>query len=136
MNQSVRIKAVLPSGAIEEVAISPSCSPPWTLNFSGLGMRDHTFSGTDLFGALVALRRHLEGMGYRLLCAGARRDVYPSGMARAMGSARKAYVFELGKPAQDVVDIFAQAQLEQVGTVDEQEQFRQEWIGSLRKKMK
>lgn len=136
MSQASRIKALLPDGMIEEVTISPSSGPPWTLTFSGLGMLNQTFSGTDLFDALVALRRRLEAIGCRLLCAGARRDVYPSGMARAMGGARKAYIFELGRSARDLVDIFAEAKPAQVGTVDEQEQFRQKWAASLREKMK
>ena len=83
----------------------------------------------------MILRKQLEGAGFRLLCAGARRDAYPSGMARSMGGARKAYIFELGKPATELVDIFAEAQPEQVGTMDEQQRFRQQWMTSLREKM-
>jgi hypothetical protein len=98
-------------------------------------MQGRIFEGSDLFDALMSLRKQLEGAGFRLLCAGARRDVYPSGMARSMGNARKAYIFELGKPATELVDIFAEARPEQVGTVDEQQRFRQQWMTSLKEKM-
>lgn len=88
-----------------------------------------------MFDALIVLRKQLESAGLRLLCAGARRDAYPSGMARSMGGARKAYIFGLGKPATELVDIFAEAQPEQVGTVDEQQRYRQQWMASLKEKM-
>lgn len=131
-----RIDALSADGRVESMVLTPSAGPPWRLAVRGLGMSGEAFEGEDLFGALVALRKHLERLGWRLLCAGARRDVYPSGMARGMGSARTAYVTEIGKPALDLVDIFGEALPEQVGTVDEQQLFRQEWIASLREKMK
>lgn len=51
-----------------------------------------------------------------------------------MGGARKAYILELGKPATKLVDIFAEAPSEQVGTV-EQQLYRQQWMTSLKEKM-
>jgi hypothetical protein len=99
-------------------------------------MQGRIIEGNDLFDALINLRKELEGKGVRLLCAGARRDAFPSGMARSMGGARKAYIFELGKSATELVDIFADAVPDQVCTVDEQQRLRQQWIASLREKMK
>ena len=93
MNQMFHIKVLLPDGATEHGVISPSSGPPWTLTFSGLGMVDQPFSGADLFDALIALRRRLEDLGCRLLCAGARRDVYPSGMSRTMGGGTEGLCF-------------------------------------------
>ncbi len=136
MTEEHRIDALSADGRVEPLVVSPSAEPPWRLAVTGLGMRAETFEGEDLFGALLKLRERLEGLGWRLLCAGARRDVYPSGMARSMGSARKAYVSELGKPATELVDIFGEAPPSQVGTLDEQRRFRQKWISSLREKMK
>lgn len=89
-----------------------------------------TFVGGDLFDAMIALREELETVGGKLLCAGARRDVWPSGMSRSMGSARKAYVLELGKPGVILVDIFEPAEPANIGTVKEQSDFRQRWVAA------
>lgn len=135
MSETFSIPVLSQDGSTERVAISPSASSPWTLAVSGLGMPDRVFKGSDLFDALTILRKQLESDGFRLLCAGARRDAYPSGMARSMGGARKAYIFELGKPATELVDIFTEARPEQVGTVEDQQRFRQQWMTSLKEKM-
>jgi hypothetical protein len=124
----LRIKVLSPHGKIEDIEIRHSSEPPWVMTFSGIGLRDQSFAGEDLFDALMALRIRLEDMGYRLLCAGARRDVFPSGMARAMGGGRKAYVLILGEPAVVLVDIFAEVEAEQVGTVAEQQEHYQKWV--------
>lgn len=47
----------------------------------------------------------------------------------------KVYILEQGKQATELVDIFAEARPEQVGTVDEQQRFRQQWITSLKEKI-
>jgi hypothetical protein len=49
-------------------------------------------SGNDLFEALCNLRLELEKAGVRLCVAGARTDVYPSGVAREMGLGQVAYI--------------------------------------------
>ncbi len=102
--------------------------------FRGLGWERREFFGDDLFDALVSLRRELEKMEAQLLCAGARIDVSPSGMSRAMGDGRKVYVTHLGSPARksDIVDIFDNAELETVGSVEEQDLFHRKWVESLR----
>jgi hypothetical protein len=120
VSEAIKIPAVSAGGVVEQVSISPSVRSPWTLVVSGLGMQSRAFEGNDLFDALTALRKDLENLGFRLLCAGARPDVYPSGMARSMGNARKAYICELGRPATELVDIFAGARPEQVSTLSEQ----------------
>ncbi|WP_395780906.1 hypothetical protein [Aquidulcibacter sp.] len=136
MSEAFKILALSANGSTEQLIISPSVSSPWNLVVSGLGMQGRIIEGNDLFDALINLRKELEGKGVRLLCAGARRDAFPSGMARSMGGARKAYIFELGKSATELVDIFADAVPDQVCTVDEQQRLRQQWIASLREKMK
>lgn len=135
MSESLSILALSETGSSERIVVSPSGGSPWNLVVSGLGMQRRVFEGSDLFDALMILRKHLERSGFRLLCAGARRDTYPSGMARSMGGGRKAYVFELSKPATELVDIFAEARPEQVGSVDEQQLFWQQWMTSLKEKL-
>ena len=135
MSEIFKILALSADGSTEQVVISPSVSSPWSLVVSGLGMQGRIIEGSDLFDALMILRKELEGKGFSLLCAGARRDASPSGMTRSMGGARKAYIFELGKSATELVDIFAEALPDQIGTVDEQLRLRQQWMSSLREKM-
>lgn len=135
MSETLTILALAENGSVEQLSISPSASSPWNLAVSGLGMQGRVFEENSLFDALIVLRKQLESAGFRLICAGARRDAYPSGMARSMGGARKAYILELGKPATELVDIFAVTESEQVGTVQEQKCYRQQWMASLRDKM-
>jgi len=90
-----------------------------------------TGHAADAFSALVEVRRALEIEGWRLAVAGARRDTYPSGMARSSGGFR-AYEMRPGRPASSTVDIFDDAPTELIGTVDEQEENFRLWWGSYR----
>jgi hypothetical protein len=89
--------------------------------------------GDGEFKALIELRRELSKVGLVPLCAGARRDVFPSGMSRSMGGGRKAYVTKPGlRPnSKDLVDIFDEDH-DNIAGVDEQAAFHREWIDSLR----
>jgi len=71
-----------------------------------------------------------------LLCAGARPDVFPSGMSRGMGDGRKAYITRLGQRAlrTDLVDIFDDAELDAVRTIEEQTAFHERWVEALRQR--
>lgn len=71
----------------------------------------------DLFECLRAVRCALDEEGALLCCEGARRDVFPSGMARQMGGGRKAYRIATDRV---LVDIFAPTDCNEVCTVDEQ----------------
>lgn len=135
MTDILTARILNPDGSIQGGLFRASINPPWELTFSGAGLVEQVFQGSDLFEALVALRVQLEIKGCRLLCAGARRDVCPSGMSRSMGGGRKAYVFQLGKSAKELIDIFEDARPNQVVTVKEQFLFRQEWVKSLREKI-
>lgn len=86
-------------------------------------------TGTDLFEALIAVRRQLAHGGWRLAVQGARTDTYPSGMLRDMNGARKVYVLELGLPSSrdHLVDIFADADPAAIGTVEEQRDHFTAW---------
>lgn len=87
--------------------------------------------GRDCFDALIEVRRHLESQGVLVCVEGARKDVWPSGMARSMGGGRKAYRMTLGKQAlkSDLVDIFAEAQTP--SSIADQEAYRRAWFDSL-----
>jgi len=89
--------------------------------------------GNGAFDALKKIRLNLEAKGVRILCAGARKDLFTSGMSRSMGGGRKAYLLKMGEPAKmdSLVDIFDSAPVETVGTVDEQQRFYNDWIDSI-----
>src|SRR5688500_9437217 len=109
MMETRSIKVVLHDGSVKDCVVEiPTLSPPWKLVFSGIDLNRNEFSGCDLFDAFIALREALEEIGALPLCAGARPDVFPSGMSRSMGGGRKAYVTRIGEPARmaDLVDIF------------------------------
>lgn len=85
----------------------------------------------DFFSALLILRRQFERNGVQLLCQGARRNVWPSAMARQMGQGRKAYACELRKPASSLVGIFDPAHASECVSVAEQRAFHEQWFKSL-----
>ena len=122
-------------GTVEHSTVEIEMNPVRKLLFSGLGWLGNEFSGRDLFEALIALRYTLEAKGAALLCAGARRDVFPSGMQRDMAGGRKAYVIRLGVHAtvKNIVDIFDPADAAQVTSVSEQRAFFEEWLKSAKK---
>lgn len=91
-----------------------------------------TGNGSDYFDALCLIRRELEAMDVSALCVGARKDAYPSGMARDMGAGLKVYILEMGKRAESKpVSIFEYAPPETVGTVDEQREYFERWLNSF-----
>jgi hypothetical protein len=132
MSETMSVKVQLADKTIRDCAVEASHAPPWKLICSGIDADRRGFDGDDLFEAMIGLRKELEGLGCLLLCAGARADVFPSGMSRSMAGGRKAYVTRLGMPAgrSDVVDIFDYAGPESVGTVEQQREFHQKWIVS------
>ena len=129
----LKVQAV--DGTLLDCIVEASRSAPWTIIFSGPDFPKREFRSRDLFQALLILRGHLEESGQKILCAGARFDVFPSGMSRSMGGGRKAYVTRLGLPGQlnDIVDILSPAQPESVGSIEEQADFHRRWIESLKK---
>ena len=129
------VKVQLRDGAIKETEVEFFAEPPWGLALSGLSLPVLEFSGSDLFEAQIALRLQLENIDARLLCAGARTDVFPSGMSRDMGGGRKAYITRIGAPSSraDLVDIFDFAEPKTIGSVEEQKAFHEKWAESLRR---
>jgi hypothetical protein len=90
-------------------------------------------SATDFFEALAQARRPFECKGYRLLCYGASRDIWPSGMARDMGLGLRAYKLSLGQPGQGGYEIFEAGPDVVASTVEEQAAFAREWWESVSK---
>lgn len=134
MSQVKKINVMLSDRVIQECSIEYMDAYPWILKCFGLELKQHIFEGNDLFESLTAFRQELESQGIQLLCAGARPDVYPSGMSRGMGGGKKAYITRLGQPAlnNDLIDIFDYTEPDKVGTIDEQWAFHERWIAALR----
>ncbi len=88
----------------------------------------------DHFSSMLSLRRKMELSNMKLLCKGASRNVYPSPMQFSMGNTLKAYNKKLGKQAlkSDLVDIFQPIGIEEYSSLEEQKEFQDNWIKSLR----
>lgn len=80
-------------------------------------------SSSDFFGALGRARRRFEALGYRLLCYGASKNVWATGMARDMGRGLRAYFFHDDPGIVDIRDIFASGPDVIPATVEEQTAF-------------
>jgi hypothetical protein len=130
--RSVEVRAA--GGTNERCELEIATRPPWTLVFSGAGLVGVSFAANDLFEALILLRRELAKGGIQLMCAGARRDVFPSGMSRSMSGGRKAYVTRAAThpTLEDLVDIFDDADVSLVGSVSEQKEHHERWLQSIR----
>lgn len=91
------------------------------------------FEGKDLFDSFCKLRLVLESQGFRILCNGARIDSYPSPMSRNMCGGAKLYKMTIGQRVErkDLLRIFDKADIESVGTVDEQKAYFKKWRKSL-----
>lgn len=128
---------VLLDGEEKECTLEITISEPVSLRLDGLsaGCESYSCEASDLFECLAELRRtYLQPIGAKILCNGARKDVYPSRMSRQMSAGRKAYQVRLGHPARanDIVDIFdAAPALNVVNDVAEQVNFHREWLESL-----
>ncbi len=105
----------------------------WVLRLHLPGLDARVYENDDQFEALKDLRRDLAGEGLAVLCAGARRDVFPSAMSREMSGGRKAYVCRMGSrgSADDLVDIFDPAPSDLIGSVEEQAEFHAGWFRSF-----
>lgn len=89
-----------------------------------------TATASDIFESLAGLRHQLEPAGLMIAVQGARRDTYPSGMLRDMGDGREVYVLREGHRTtqDDIVETLADAEVEQLGTVEEQQAFHLAWL--------
>ena len=125
---------MLADGSEQDCALEFPDRPPWVLRCNGPFLAGLAWEGSDLFDCLVEFRRALAQQNARLLCMGAAVSVYPSAMSRQAGG-RMAYRVRPGRPAakEDIIDIFAPAPLEDIGSVEEQRRFFEQWLTSLKR---
>src|SRR5690349_1840919 len=90
------VVVLLPSGSMQmgRLRVEERSDDTLSLSFQ-YGDRVVTGTGPECWSALCALRRDLEQDGSRLVCYGASRNVYPSGMSRDMGRGDHAYRLEM-----------------------------------------
>ena len=102
------------------------------LTISDLPFVAGTYIGKDAIDALRLLRRKIEPEGWRVLCNGARRNGWASGMARDMSNGFRMYSLRTGKRASinDVVDTFGTAPADEVATCDEQRAWYESWLAN------
>jgi hypothetical protein len=96
----------------------------------------HGVVGSDVFNALCNLRPEIEPKGFLFLCFGAKRNAWPSAMARDMGQGLQAYELQQNEPSSGLRSIFAPAQHTEVTTVGEQKQFCLELLNARFKRQK
>jgi hypothetical protein len=120
-NESRRL-AVTGSATKRSVVLTFSTCHPWRLRAVFDDGAAWDVEDSDLFECLIQVRKRLEGEGALICCEGARRDVFPSGMARQMGGARRAYRLVSDRAAESptLVDIFAPTPCDAVVGVSEQ----------------
>jgi len=133
-NREIKILLVDSKGSQSFCTLKISERKPCIIEFEHLWPKEQTFHGKDLFDCLIRLRLYLEKNNYLLLCNGARVDVYPSGMSRDMSNGRLAYITTLGESTtkNNIIDIFDETNQTNVGTVEQQKEFRTQWINSIK----
>lgn len=91
-------------------------------------------SADDFFEAFCRVRLKLEADHLVPFCYGASLNVFPSGMARSMGSGLKAYRLSLGLHAvsKDLVGIFDSGPDIIPASVANQRKYFDDWVQSLR----
>ena len=94
---------------------------------------ERTYVDDDLFCCLIAFRREVEPLGWRVLCNGARRNAWPSGMLGQMSAGTKTYLLiEPRRPGlPEIPEVFEAAPESEVVTVQEQESFRDSYDARL-----
>ena len=86
------------------------------------------------FDALINLRKELEPLQIKVLCWGARKDVWVSGMQRDMGAGKTAYLLSFkGEGRKPEQSIFDYAPPETIGTVEEQRKYADAWGNAKQK---
>lgn len=82
------------------------------------------------FDTLQQLRLELEKMNIKIVCEGARVDVYPSGMQL---QTFMAYETKMNEPATKEVYIFGDTgQIEKLVSVNDQEAYHRKWLESVK----
>jgi hypothetical protein len=122
MMDESRHVAVTGSAQKHSVQLTFSVSHPWRLRTEFDDGTTWEVEDHDLFQCLGQIRNRLESEGALIWCESAQKDVFPSGMARQMGGARRAYrlVSDRSTGAPTLVDIFAATNCEAAATASQQ----------------
>lgn len=109
-------------------AINPRCVMRATIE--GKEVVAHEF---DFFECLCRIREALEKTKLQLHCYGASKNVFPSGMARDMGTGLQAYKLTLGQKGsmENLVGIFENGEDVTPSSVEEQARFYKQWLTSV-----
>lgn len=134
MTAALATEVAWSDGRVEPATFNCSNQSPWRLSLSLSSGAELSEEAADLFECLINLRTRLAEQGAVILCAGARKNVFPSSMARDMGGGRLAYRLTLGQQAKrdDLIDILASVSADQIADVGEQRAFYDQWLASLR----
>lgn len=112
-----------------------NCRPP-TLEVLEAPVGAGSYTNGDLWNSLLDFRRAIEPSGWRILCNGARSDVWGSGMIADWSNGLAAYVLAPKRPeeAYQTVNIFDPAPAGVVCTVEEQIAARDAFFAKNRQK--
>lgn len=84
---------------------------------------------SDVFNALLEIRKETEPKGIKFLIQGCRKNCWPSGMSLSMSNGMKVYEMQLAPDIHPkLVDTFDEALEVEVGTLQEQKSFQEEWF--------
>ncbi|UUE56738.1 hypothetical protein [Pectobacterium aroidearum] len=121
---------ILLNGEKKNATFYLSKAPPCLIKFFIDDALMAEVDGDDFFSCLCKLRIIFKDITF--LCKGAKKNVYPTRMARQMAYGIKGYEFELGRHAtrHDLVGIFDYEDRDLV-TPDEQREYFQEWLHSF-----
>lgn len=105
------------------------------LTLIGPGGVEWNGSGGNAWDSLRDLRRHFEVAGGRICCNGSRTNAWVSSMAISMADGAVVYLTRKGWPvrSKDLVEIFAYAPPNTIGSLEEQELFHEEWLRTPRR---
>jgi hypothetical protein len=128
MTETKELITIEQNGSVGSITITIATGSICKISFQSV-----VYEATDLFCALMLLRAKLEESHRLIACNGARRDVFPSGMAREMSCGRKAYILKPGvRPKrEDLIDIFDRADADVIASVNEQKIYFERWVKSF-----
>ena len=122
MDEAISLSAGSADGRMWPVGLVIREGLPTVIRVQAADSDWREFEAATWFSCLLEVRLALEREGLLLCCQGSRPDVHPSGMQLQMELGRCAYRLNSDSPAseEDVVDIFAPAELSEVVSVAEQ----------------
>jgi hypothetical protein len=136
MEKNRDVELLTPEGKMLTVRLFFPASPPWYLEFFRSGGEWKVYEGDDLFDCVTAMRGDLEKEGIKLLCNGARKDVFSSKRSRQVDGGVTAYELVPGCRATEdkLVDLFEYAPPAVIASVEEQKHYFQDWLNSVKQK--